>query len=372
MASKADAYDLAVVGGGVIGLAHACLAAKAGLKTVIVERRARATGASIRNFGFITVTGQARGEFWGLARRSCAVWREVAAEAGVPILHQGLTLAARSAEAEAVLAAFLATEMGEGCRILGAGETGLPFTPAVVAALHSPHEVRVDSRTAIPRLAAWLAEAFGVALRFGVDVRRVGEDGLETSQGPIRAARIVVCPGDDLNGLFAARIAEHAVTRCRLQMLRLADPGFRLPSAVMSDLGLARYLGYADLAEAAPLKARLAAELPQALAEGVHLIVVQNGDGSLVVGDSHRYGDAPDPFASAAVEGLILDEYRRVLGEPPAVLERWTGTHASSDRQLFFIDAPYPAVRLVVVTCGAGASAAFGIAERTLQQLGVL
>ena len=61
-----------------------------------------------------------------------------------------------------------------------------------------------------------------------------------------------------------------------------------------------------------------------------------------------------------------------MLGEPPPVVDRWTGTYASSDRQLFFIDAPHPAVRLVAVTCGAGASTSFGIAEQTLQDMGVL
>jgi hypothetical protein len=42
-----------------------------------------------------------------------------------------------------------------------------------------------------------------------------------------------------------------------------------LGAAVMSDLGLARYLGYADLPEAAALlKARLDARAPRARAEG--------------------------------------------------------------------------------------------------------
>jgi len=39
----------------------------------------------------------------------------------------------------------------------------------------------------------------------------------------------------------------------------------------MSDLGLGRYRGYADLAAAAPLKARLAVEQAQHLEHGVHL-----------------------------------------------------------------------------------------------------
>jgi hypothetical protein len=47
--------------------------------------------------------------------------------------------------------------------------------------------------------------------------------------------------------------------------------GAELDTAVMSDLGLVRYLGYAELPEAAALKARLERERADALEAGVHL-----------------------------------------------------------------------------------------------------
>src|ERR1700751_3791993 len=103
-----DTYDLAVIGGGIVGLAHALAAARAGLRTVVIERDVRANGASIRNFGFITVTGQARGGFWRLARRSAEVWSEVAGPAGIEVEHHGLVLALRRPESVAVADAFLA------------------------------------------------------------------------------------------------------------------------------------------------------------------------------------------------------------------------------------------------------------------------
>ena len=55
-------YDVAVVGAGICGLAHALAAARLGKSVVVVDRDAHANGASIRNFGFITVTGQQQGE----------------------------------------------------------------------------------------------------------------------------------------------------------------------------------------------------------------------------------------------------------------------------------------------------------------------
>ena len=367
-------YDVAVVGAGIVGLAHALAAARMGKRVVVIDRDPRANGASIRNFGFVTVTGQARGAFWRLARRARDVWAEVAPLADIAIEQRGLILTVRREEAVAVAQAFLETEMGEGCAWLDAARLRALHpeiaAPDALGALYSPHEVRVESRTALPKLVDWLRAAHGVSFLTETAVHAVTPPRLETSRGPIEAQVAIVCPGDDFVSLYPDRIAAYGPRRCRLSMLRLADPGFRLPAPVMSDLSLARYLGYAELPRAVALRARLGAEQAPHLANGVHLIVTQSADGSLVVGDSHHYGDLPPPFAPAEAEALILDEFARATGlTPPPVLERWVGTYATAADRHFFIDTPSEAVRLVMVTCGAGASTAFGIAETTVADL---
>ena len=102
----------------------------------------------------------------------------------------------------------------------------------------------------------------------------------------------------------------------------------------------------------------------------MHLIAVQSADGSLVVGDSHHYDDLPGPFAPAEAEALILDEFAEGHGpRAPPVLARWTGVYAVSDERGYFVDAPSPEVRLVMVTSGTGASTAFAIGEATIADL---
>jgi FAD dependent oxidoreductase TIGR03364 len=368
---SAERFDLAVVGAGIVGLATALAAARRGLRVVVIDRDAQANGASVRNFGFVTVTGQERGVMWARARRSRDVWREVAAAAGIAIVHTGLWMTARRPESVGVLEAFLETEMSEGCRLLSAAEARRRCPdlamPDALAVLESTRDLRMESREAIPRLAAWLAEAHGVTFLRQTAVRAIEMPIVLTSRGTVRADRVAVCPGDDFNGLYAERIASHALTRCKLQMLRLADPGFRLPAALMSDLGLGRYRGYSELGAAVPLKARLVAEQPEHLANGIHLIVVQSADGSLVVGDSHHYAATPDPFAHETVDALILDEFAAALGiKPPPVIERWTGTYASAADRPVLIDAPEASVRIAIVTCGAGASTGFAIGEELI------
>src|SRR5579863_8683491 len=100
-------FDVAVVGAGIVGLAHALAAAKAGNRVVVIDRDPRANGASIRNFGFITVTGQERGESWSLARRTRDVWVAFAPEAGIAVEQKGLVVTLRNLEAIAVAEAFL-------------------------------------------------------------------------------------------------------------------------------------------------------------------------------------------------------------------------------------------------------------------------
>jgi FAD dependent oxidoreductase TIGR03364 len=370
----AQTFDLAVVGGGIIGLAHAWAAVRVGKRVALVERDARANGASIRNFGFITVSGQERGDSWRLARRTRDIWAELAPAAGIAVEQRGLMLTARSAEAVAVIEAFLKTEMGEGCRLLEpdafrkqAHELG---GSDLMGALFSPHELRVESRSAIPALAAWLRESQGVVFFNETVVFDAAPPRLHTSRGVIEAGAVVVCPGDDFVTLYPDRIAGHALRKCRLSMLKLADPGFRLPSALMSDLSLTRYRGYAALPETRALEAKLRAEQPAHYENGVHLIVAQGADDDLIVGDSHHYDHLPGPFAAAEAEHAILDEYRRALGrEAPPVVERWTGVYAVSDERTYLIDTPQENVRLVIVTSGTGASTGFGIAERVIDDL---
>ena len=369
-----ERFDLAVVGAGIVGLATALAAARRGLRVIVIDRDAQPNGASVRNFGFITVTGQQRGTMWARARRTRDVWHEVADAAGIAIVHTGLWMAVRRAESVAVLEAFMATEMAAGCRLLSPAEARRRCpkltAPQLAAVLESTIELRVESREAIPRLAAWLASTHGVTFMRNTTVRAIEVPSVHTSRGRVQATRVAVCPGDDFTGLYSERIAAYTLTRCKLQMLRLADPGFRLPGALMSDLGLGRYLGYAELPAAAALKARLAVEQAEHLKHGIHLIVVQGADGSLVVGDSHHYAATPDPFSQQRVDALILDEFRAALGiEPPPTIERWIGTYASASDRPVVIDEPEPAVRVAIVTCGAGASTGFAIGEELITSL---
>ncbi|MFL6606352.1 MAG: TIGR03364 family FAD-dependent oxidoreductase [Steroidobacteraceae bacterium] len=368
-------FDLAIVGAGILGLACAVAATRRKLKVVVIERDKRPQRASIRNFGFITVTGQDREGVWSRARRSRDVWREVTSKAGIPVVQTGQWVAARRPEAAAVLEAFMRTDMAEGCELLTMTEARQRcpdlHTSGLRAVLWSPHELRVESREAIPLLADWLARDHGVTFCWETAAHSIEPGGhIDSSRGPISADAAIVCPGDDLVSLYPERLARAGIGRCVLQMLRLESPGFTLPGTVMSDLSLIRYGGFADLPEAHLLRRRLESEQGEFLQHGIHLIVAQSADGSLVVGDSHHYDCAGEAFAAERIYTLLLDEYAAVMGHPPPpVRERWNGTYAVADNRVLLIEEPAPNVRLVLVTSGIGASTAFAIGEEVIDGL---
>jgi FAD dependent oxidoreductase TIGR03364 len=298
----------------------------------------------------------------------------LAHDAGLQVEQRGLYLTARSSEAMAVIGGFLETEMGEGCALLTPdafrrAARGLGG-PDLQGALYSPHELRLESRTAIPALTAWLKSALDIVFFNETVVFDASPPRLRTSRGVIEAAAAVACPGEDFVTLYPHRIAAYGLRKCRLSMLKLADPGVKLPGALMSDLSLTRYQGYAALPQARALEARLRQDQTSHYDNGVHLIVAQGADGGLIVGDSHHYDHLPAPFAPADAERDILDEYARATGRAaPPVLERWTGVYPSADDRTYLIDAPEPNVRLVIVTSGTGASTGFAIAERVIGDL---
>jgi FAD dependent oxidoreductase TIGR03364 len=364
-------FDLAVIGAGILGLSCALAAARRGCKVAVIERDPRAQKASVRNFGFITVTGQDRDGVWQRARRTRDVWEEVAREAGIRILQRGQWVAAQRPEATAVLEAFMRTEMSQGCKLLSAAEAhdrcSDVRTVGSQSVLWSPHELRVESREALPALATYLAQKHGVTFFWETAAHSVAPPKIETTRGPVVAAAAIVCPGDDFVSLFGDSLTHAGLRRCTLQMMRLESPGFDLPGTVMSDLSLVRYGGFAKLPEASGLLRRLEGEQGEFLRQGIHLIVAQGADGSLVVGDSHYYDSAEEPFATEHIYELLLQEYGAVIGQPPPpVRQRWVGTYAVADDRIVLIEAPAPDIRLVMVTSGIGASTGFAIGEEVI------
>ena len=371
-------YDVAIIGAGIIGLAHACHAARKGLKVAVFERTARAQGASVRNFGMLAIVAQAPGAQLNSARRTLAFWQDVAPKAGIKLRQAGCVFLARAPEEMSVLeeCAVRQTDTGHRFDKLSPAELGdhvadLP-TEDYLGGLHSPDAWKVDQRQALAQLSDWLQREHGVAFHFETPVTAVGGGRLETPSGTFGASHTILCGGDEFSTLFPEAFRTAHLGRCRLQMLRtVPQPGiWRLTPFVLGGLSVARYSAFADCPGLPALKAYQQRHFADHLAHGVHVIACQEADGSITIGDSHAYDATGECTRSDAVDRLLLEELSRMLPLPdPRIADRWLGHYAHAPDGETRILTPDDGVTAVTMTNGQGMTHGFAVAEEVIQNL---
>ena len=372
--------DVAIVGAGILGLAHAWLAAKAGKSVVVFERSPRAAGASVRNFGMIWPIGQPAGAMLALALRSRELWLQILGEAKLPYRETGSLHVAYRADEAAVVQEFAERGAGLGyackwlkpCEVLELSHAVEP--QGLAGGLWSSTELTVDPRQVIQVLPAFLAERYNVQFQFGCAVGSIEHPALSTGAGQWNADTIIVCSGEDFTTLYSEHYAASGLTRCKLQMLRTAPQpdGWRLGPSLAAGLTLRFYPAFQVCETLPALSRRIAEETPEYDRWGIHALVSQTADGALTLGDSHEYGLAVDVFNKEEIDDLILGYTRQFLRAPDLrVAERWHGVYAKHPQKPLVVMQPQPGVRIVASPGGSGMTLAFAVAEQSMRDLGV-
>ncbi|WP_281967611.1 TIGR03364 family FAD-dependent oxidoreductase [Roseovarius nanhaiticus] len=370
-------YDLAVVGGGILGLAHAWQGARAGLRVAVFERNAYADGASVRNFGMLAIAAQQPGPELQSARASLAAWQEVAESAGISLRQAGCLFVARRPEEMDLLVERAAARGPDvqdfaliGAEDLACHAPGLK--EGALGALYSPEAWKADQRGVPAAIAAWLARDHGVTFHFGTEVIHAGDGQVETTDGHHAAGQIVICGGNDFARLCPDAWTQSGVSTCRLQMLRTAPQpeGWRLKPFVMGGLSMARYTAFANCDALPALRAVQSAQMPEAVKHNVHVIIAQEDDGSITLGDSHHYGAGAAPDDPAKVDDLILAETDALMTLPERrIAARWVGNYAHLSGQSLLRISPCAGVTAVTVTNGQGMTHGFAVAAETIANL---
>jgi len=378
MSSKWKA-DVAIVGAGILGLAHAYFAAKRGRSVVVFERSPRAQGASVRNFGMIWPIGQRARIVHQIATRSRQIWNEILDEAGLPYRPTGSLHVVYHQDEADVAHEFVdrAPGLGYTCTWLSTAEVLKKSTSVnpkgLLGGIWSPTELTVDPRQILAKLPEFLAEKCGVQFRFGTAVRSIQLPRIEAGSEIWEATQAVVCSGDDFETLFSELFATSGIDRCKLQMIRTAPQrnGWELGPALAAGLTLRFYPAFEICTTTLPkYKERVARELADYDHFSIHTLVSQTADGALTLGDSHEYGRAVDIFNKTEIDDLVMKNVREFLIAPDlSIAQRWYGVYAKHpDKSWVAIEAA-PGVRIVTAVGGSGMTLSFGLAEQMIREM---
>ncbi|HEY0655556.1 MAG TPA: TIGR03364 family FAD-dependent oxidoreductase [Chryseosolibacter sp.] len=369
--------DIAIVGSGIAGLAHAYAALKKGYRVVLFERDTHAVGASIRNFGLLWPIGQVPGPDLDRALRTREIWNDVAAGARVWLRENGSLHLAYNKDEWDVLQEFAELYKMERYQFS-------MLTPDEVISL-SPHvrgenlkggmlsttEATVYSREAIKQIPIWLTEKFGLITRFGHAVKEVTLPHIHTTRESWTVKHVIICSGADFQSLYPFEYERQGLIKCKLQMMKGVMPKkFMLGPSLCAGLTLRHYKAFENCKSLKALSDRFDAENPFLHENGIHVLVSQNQYGELILGDSHHYSSTPDPFDFANVDDAVLqylDTFMNTNGI--RITERWNGVYPKLKSGTHMVVKPQPGVTIVNGLGGAGMTLSFGLAEEVVASL---
>ncbi|HLY20563.1 MAG TPA: TIGR03364 family FAD-dependent oxidoreductase [Bryobacteraceae bacterium] len=375
----ANRADVAIIGAGILGVAHAYALARRGRSVVVFERSPQAAGASVRNFGMIWPIGQPAGRMHQMALRSRQTWMDVLDAARLAYFPTGSLHVVYRQDEAAVAQEFCAAAPGLGyrCEWLSAADVlargRAVRAEGLLGAIWSPAEITVDPRVALARLPAFLSEKYGVQFRWATAVRSIDLPAIEAGCEKWNVDAAIVCTGHDFETLYPAVFGASGVNRCKLQMMRTGrQPAeWHLGPALAAGLTLRFYESFRVCKTLPALAERIAAETPDLDRFGIHVLVSQTAGGELTIGDSHQYGAAVDPFDRAEIDDLILNYARGFLQAPDMqIAQHWHGVYGRHPEQPFLSVSPTPNVRVVTATGGSGMTLSFGLAAETIGEMG--
>lgn len=301
--------DVAVVGGGVAGVATAYELARAGARVALVEARHLAAAASGRNAGFIlagvvenfAAASRRYGEerairVWRLTQRTQARYRELVAGEGIDCglaWNGSLQVAGDDAEWDEI------AESAE--RLAGLGVSATVDREGRSATY--PGDGELDPARFVWGLAA-AAERRGALMFEGTSATAIEPGGVRTERGSLRAGAVVVC-----TNAYAPRLIRSRIRPVRGQMLATAPIARRL--------------------FARPTYAHRGYRYWRQLADGRALV---GGWRDLAVDEEAGEEERTTPTIQSALEGFLREH-----GIDAPITHRWAGAMGFSHDALPYV-----------------------------------
>ncbi len=325
---------LVIIGGGILGTAHALAAIGRGHEVVHLEREVEARGATVRNFGLVWVSGRSANEL-DLTLKSRQLWEEIGGKVpGVGFRPAGsITLVRTENELAVAEAAVRDADAARGFELLDADrvrEVNPALRGKFLAGLHCSTDAAVESRQALPALRRYLEASGRYSFFGGTEARTITGSTVVDDRGRRHEGDLVLfCPGAAHSGLTRELVGDIPVRRVRLQMMQTAPLGEPLTTAIADGDSFRYYPNFAG-----PELDRLNAEEAQPFTAAQHkmqLLAVQRLHGGLTIGDTHEYDEPFNFDVDEAPYEHLVGVMEELLGRKlPPVVRRWAGVYSQS------------------------------------------
>jgi glycine/D-amino acid oxidase-like deaminating enzyme len=348
------AYDVVIIGAGIVGSACAAECAREGLSIAIVEAGIIGGGATAAGMGHLVVMDDSEAQF-ALTRYSQQLWDEISDELPREVEHDAcgtIWIAADDEEmAEARRKASFYFDRGVPVEILDAhslAEAEPQLRPGLVGGLRVPG----DSVIYPPCAAQYFvdqARAHGAELFLGVAVEMITADGIRLRDGTSIAAGVIV----NSAGSWSPQLTRGLEVKKRKGHLVITD---RYPNYLRHQLV---ELGYLKSAHSVT-------------ADSVAFNIQPRKTGQLLIGSSRQY-DVDESYVDVSILTRMLDravEYLPGLRKLSS-LRTWTGFRAATPDKLPLIGPHAEHKRLYLATGheGLGITTSLGTAKLLVAQI---
>jgi FAD dependent oxidoreductase TIGR03364 len=341
---------------------------------VHLERDLVPSGATVRNFGLVWVSGRAPGRELQLALRSRELWEDIAEDVpGVGFRANGsITLIENEKELEVAERAMVRGDAKEREFELLTRDEILELNPALRGEFNSGiycgRDAAVESRAALGALRTYMEnsrryeflpghELAGVADHVAIDHRGVHYGG----------DQVVLCLGATLSGFGAELFENDPLRKVRLYMAETEPLGDTLTTSVANGDSFRYYPGFAEFA-----KDILDAQPSPAADFAIQLLCQQRLHGGLTIGDTHE-PEVPGLFETLDRPMDIIERAARLVIGPamPRIERRWSGVYHQlvdpTPNEIYFRKQVANGVSAVTGAGGRGMTLAPAIAEESFQ-----
>lgn len=368
-----------VVGAGIVGLATARALAIKGYKVTVIEKSHKSYGASIRNFGMVWPIGQPDGPLYEMALRTKSIWKDFLDTSKVNYNPCGSLHVATNQLELNVIEELYEIFLKNNHPVALYDKTKLIDTVPninkqnVIAGLYSDDELIINAREAIWHLPSYLETVFNVTFQWGTTITAAKTNEVWSFKTKYQADLICICNGADFETLFPYIYQSKEITKCKLQMMRFKsnDSAYQLGPAICAGLSLVHYTSFKASKHLSALYNYYIKELPAYLQHGIHVMVSQNMERELTVGDTHEYGLDFDPFDNISLNEMVLQYLKTFLHiDEWHQFQSWNGVYAkmtNGDPYLFL--EVEKGVYILNGIGGHGMTMSFGFAEQSINSI---